>query len=339
MIPDRTNYEIWLIDYLDGHLDLRQVEQLMSFLDENPDIKEEFNEISQYSVKPCNDSFLHKNSLSKSFSDISESQLEYLCVAAMENDLSETQTTELNEIIADSQDKRKTYELIRKIKLVAPEVEFRKKFKLRKPTVAQRIVRFSAIGLSAAAIIAILIMLYNLPVNNIVEDNSRLAVINSKDSNAVLINPLKTAANIIAEEKKETINNPLKIISSLQKTISDEMKSFNSVSSITDSPGDNTVIQPVIISRIDFKQNVNLVERSFAGTLVPITTPDITFSGTGEKPGLNEFIAKTFREKILKSNNPEQGQIKVYEIADAGINGLNKLLGWQMSLQKNKDEK
>jgi hypothetical protein len=335
MIPDRTNYEIWLIDYLDGNLDEDRVIQLFSFLEKNPDIKEEFDELTHYSVSPDNDSFNRKNILKKSISELSESQFEYLCVAASENDLSERQTAELGEIMAENQQKRKTFELIQKIKLTAPEVRYTNKYKLRKLTAAHRIIRFSVIGLGAAAAVTILITLFNLPHNSTPVFNSVLTAINSKASDSVVANPVKIAGNNNPDKKEEPNKAKLNIISSLQKTISDEMKSFNS----GNPAAANRVLQPVVISKIDFKQNVNLGERSFSATLVEIQIPEINISRTDEKPGFNEFIARTFRKKILKSDDPEKGQLKAYEIADAGINGLNKLLGWQMSLQRNKDDK
>jgi hypothetical protein len=50
-----------------------------------------------------------------------------------------------------------------------------------------------------------------------------------------------------------------------------------------------------------------------------------------------KFIAKTFREKILKEKSPKDSPLKVYEIAEAGVTGLNKLLGWEMALDERKD--
>ena len=46
MKPDRANYETWLIDYLDGNLEDSAIEALFAFLDENPDLKEEFHQLS-----------------------------------------------------------------------------------------------------------------------------------------------------------------------------------------------------------------------------------------------------------------------------------------------------
>ena len=41
---DRSNYEIWFTDWLDGNLNSLQVEQLKLFLDQNPDLREELND-------------------------------------------------------------------------------------------------------------------------------------------------------------------------------------------------------------------------------------------------------------------------------------------------------
>ena len=129
-----------------------------------------------------------------------------------------------------------------------------------------------------------------------------------------------------------------KCISTLQKTISDEMKVLSLPELLTnDSLAVNTEISILNISKIDFKQDVIIVEKEFNSTLIAVNIDEISSRETPDKPGFNEFIVKTFRERILKSKTPETGSLKAYEIADAGIRGLNKLFGWQMSLQKTWD--
>jgi len=115
MRPDRTNYEIWLIDYLDGNLNPQQERELISLMEENPDIKEEFEELSQYIIKPVETSFKSKDFLKKSVADLSESQFELLCVAASENDLSIRQRDEIQSIISGNPNKKKTFELINRL--------------------------------------------------------------------------------------------------------------------------------------------------------------------------------------------------------------------------------
>ncbi|HAM10542.1 MAG TPA: hypothetical protein DCP74_09785 [Bacteroidales bacterium] len=50
------------------------------------------------------------------------------------------------------------------------------------------------------------------------------------------------------------------------------------------------------------------------------------------------FVAKLFRDKILKEGTTDDSPIKGYEIAEAGVTGINKLFGWEMTFEKNNDE-
>ncbi|MBA4321348.1 MAG: hypothetical protein C0408_00875 [Odoribacter sp.] len=340
MKPDRTNYEIWLIDYLDGTLDETRVNLLISFMDENPDIREEFEALKHYKIMPEDYSFPDKKILKRSFSDLSETQFELLCVASSENDLSEQQREELMAFTYENTDKKKTLELINRLKLVAPELIFNRKSSLRKLTTAGKVVRLSVIGLSAAAGIAIMISLFGLPenINDVLNPLSSINI--AGDSIKVNARINIVADNPNAGQKKETIiAGNIKALSLLQRNISEEMKAIPVKTADTDSSLMKTELRFVNISKIDFMPEVILAKNELTATLAAIITTEIQSTDESEKQGFNVFIAKTFREKILRSGASETGSLKAYEIADAGINGLNKLLGWQMSLQKTRDEK
>ena len=47
-----------------------------------------------------------------------------------------------------------------------------------------------------------------------------------------------------------------------------------------------------------------------------------------------QFFAKNFREKILMEENPTAERLTTIELADATVTGINKLLGWEMKLEK-----
>ena len=111
---DRSNYEIWIIDWLDGNLNSYQIEQVKVFLDHNPDLKEEVNELIGEEIIPPAISFPNKESLKKSPEEMTPSQFEYLCAAYLENDLSVSQQAELREIINIYPEKKKTFDLIQK---------------------------------------------------------------------------------------------------------------------------------------------------------------------------------------------------------------------------------
>ena len=340
MRPDRTNYEIWLIDYLDGNLNPQQERELISFMNENPDIKEEFKELSIYNIKNPEISFASKELLKKSVSDLSETQFELLCVAASENDLSANQRDELQTIIEENPARRKTFTSINRIKLVAPDIKYNKKSTLRKLTAAQKIGRLSVIGLSAAAGLALIISIFNLSVKNDELPKSVTASYLTIDSNKV--HSINNPAVANSHTEKQEISHPggISVIYTLNNAIASITKTSFVKPTAIDSSQEKQQIEHVSISKIDFKQNVNLVEKESRSTFLAINTKNTSNTEIPEKPGfINAFLAKVFREKVLKSKNPEAGSIKGYEIADVGINGLNKLLGWQMSLQKTWDEK
>ena len=161
---DRSNYEIWLIDWLDGNLSEFQVEQLQAFLKKNPDIKEDFDDLDKVrdAMHWVSDkSFPYKDHLKKKATEISESQFEYLCVAFLEKDLSSAQQSELKEITDLDPEKKKSFELIQKMRLFPEDRRYKQKNLLFRRTIVQKVLRLSYIGLSAAAIITFAIITHN----------------------------------------------------------------------------------------------------------------------------------------------------------------------------------
>jgi hypothetical protein len=339
MKPDRTNYEIWLIDYLDGNLEPGQVEELMTFLDKNPDIKEEFDEIMRYNIRPPDNTFRHKNDLKRSYSQITDSQFDYLCIAAAEQDLSGQQLSELEEIIGESPEKGKTFDLIRNLKLTPPEVQYSKKHSLRKLTVSQKIIRLSAVGLSAAATVAIMISLFNVFAKNKNRENAGLAAVNFKDSLTIMINPEKIAVNKSSLDKTVIPQTSVRAASSVRKSLPVELKSNIPEVVVPDSSAGNTGFRSESLSKIDFKQSTALLEKSLPNTLLPVNLQVAGLSGKDESPDPGGLIARLIRRRILKTNDQESGSLKAYEVADAGILGLNKLFEGNMSLRKTRNEK
>jgi hypothetical protein len=327
MLPDRSNYEIWFIDYLDGNLDETRINQLFPFLEKNPDLRQELEEISGIKISPVGNSSVNKSHLKKTYSDLSSEQFDFLCVAAAENDLDEEQKVELGEIINQNSERRKTLGLIKKIKLTASDVKFNRKSSLRKLTSPQKVFRLSVIVISAAACLAIMISLFNLAGKS----KKEIPVVAASSSTNVIKPDVRekiVPANIPGRENKAETK---PAIISVQNTLNK--------SAAVEIPPVKTEQSPVNISKTDYKHEVTLVKNSFAGILAVINTAVIFSAEPIEKPGLNTLIARLFREKILKSRDLETGSLKPYEIADAGILGLNKLLGWQMSLQKKLDDK
>ena len=53
----RDNYELFIVEYIDGCLNEQQIAELRAFLLKNPDIKAEFKNISTVILKPQTEEF------------------------------------------------------------------------------------------------------------------------------------------------------------------------------------------------------------------------------------------------------------------------------------------
>jgi hypothetical protein len=83
---NNENYEVYLIDYIDGNLDEESQKDLDRFLTENPEIKKEFEGIEKMHLSQEEMQFPLKEKIR--FTDSGFTQSEYLCVANLEGDLS-----------------------------------------------------------------------------------------------------------------------------------------------------------------------------------------------------------------------------------------------------------
>jgi hypothetical protein len=337
MTPDRSNYEIWFTEWLDGNLNEEQVEKLMVFLKDNPDLREELDGLADVSLEPPDVIFKGKNNLKKSFENISESQFEYLCIASLENDLTSLQKSELSDIINRDENKRRGFELIQKLKLKPPAGSFRRKSSVKRLTAGQKAIRLSVIGLSAAAAIAVLIITFlSFPVTikkeirqaaqNIEQDTFQIEL-----APAVLIEktPSHTVQSNFSSEVNRTIPetgiNKLPVLSA--ELINHDMP--DSIPYIQRAEAINMV-------KVEIPDNVittYLASASFIQTWNPGFIPPLI----DERSNVERFLARFFHEKIMRDKNSGNRPVESFEIATAGITGLNKLFGWEMALHKNTD--
>jgi hypothetical protein len=335
---DRSNYEIWIIDWLDGNLNSLQVEQLMLFLDQNPDLKEEFNDIPKVRIAPSSISYPNKEHLKKSPSDILQSQFEYLCTAYLENDLSVRQETELKELVKTSPDRKKTFDQLQKTKLVPKIISYRYKSLLLKPTPVQKIIRLSVIGLSTAAAVSLIIILYRampaitIPKLNISSHNLVSDSLLQRSSPKMVMDLLRKDSIITPVEKTKASR--IATTGKVKDIISDHPATGSHEDYL---PAGTIDKQEMEVKKIPAHKEIDLMGEIASFTLIA-SNPAFKAPDAGdERSKVRKLISKTFREKILKEKSPADKPLKGYEIAGAGVSGLNKLFGWQMALETRND--
>lgn len=95
MSINRNTYEIYLIDYLEGNLDAVQVSELLLFLEQNPDLKAEYENLELVYLTQDNIAPLDKSNLKKPDAAATKERNEHLLIAQLEGDLTTGERNEL----------------------------------------------------------------------------------------------------------------------------------------------------------------------------------------------------------------------------------------------------
>ena len=336
---DRSNYEIWLIDWLDGNLSGTDIEELQLFLKKNPDLKDEVEELNTVRLSSLTDSYSLKNQLKKTPADLTGAHIEYLSAAYLEGDLSSYQKNELIEIVESDPEKKKTFELTQRMKLAPLAVTFKHKSRLTRRTFAGKIIRLSVIGLPAAAMIALAILNYHSGPRTTSFKQEITAKSGTENSISAKPADSKSQDKFQTEEKsgrtpgKQRNLNPetskTALISSVPQIINPAQKDTSQIIKNT---------HPAFPEKINFLRPVITYTPGIPNTLVAFNSTQIIPEIDDGRSKLGKFLARNFREKILKEDKAQDSPLKAYEIAEAGVSGLNKLLGWEMALDKRNDE-
>jgi len=130
---NRTNYEIWFIDYADGKLSVEEKKELFQFLNLHPDLKEEFEGFENLKLEEDSSVFENKESLKKSTLTITKKNCEEYFIAYHENLLSAADKKAVELFVNNYPDVKKDFDAFGKTYLTAgknvfDEKEFLKTF-------------------------------------------------------------------------------------------------------------------------------------------------------------------------------------------------------------------
>jgi len=113
---NRNNYEAYFIDYMEGNLDVKLVDDFLEFLLLNPDLKEELSLFQSVSLEPEEIQFNKKERLYKNKFDL-EDNFNHSSVALLEGDLSKDERAAFEDYINSHPEKKKEFQLFEKTKL------------------------------------------------------------------------------------------------------------------------------------------------------------------------------------------------------------------------------
>lgn len=110
-----NNYEAFFLDYYEGNLSPQQVADVLLFVEQHPELKEEFESFENFSIAETdNIVFENKNSLKK---QITADNIEEFMAASVDGTLNKTENDLLNTYLKQHPQYQKTAELFQKTKL------------------------------------------------------------------------------------------------------------------------------------------------------------------------------------------------------------------------------
>jgi hypothetical protein len=299
----------------------------------NPDLKEEMEAVKVCRLEKPLNKFSKAGTLKKTTADFTDTQFENLCIAHIENDLSSEQEKELDEIIRQNPERKKILNAFQKTVLTPPDCRFGKKNLLKKKTPVEKIFRLSLRIMSAAASIALLISLYLIFTDRAPESTLASDELPLKDSLSIISsNPIRVENQLVAgsgnaatpSTKPQSYLVPEEIAANMIQTDDSLLKN---------RPAENFHI----VTDVRFA-SLSIDRPAGINNLIAYNPEKIIPLYDNERTRIGKFISRTYRDLILNEEVATDLPIKGYEIAEGGINGLNKLLGWEMALQKTNDE-
>ncbi|MCC7232917.1 MAG: hypothetical protein IT242_08250 [Bacteroidia bacterium] len=178
----RSNYEEFFLDYHEGTLSAELTVELFDFLDDNKDLKEEFESFRLLTIDPEPEiRFAGKSLLKKEF--IHSGNYKTRFVAFHEGDLTESEMREVMEFIKKHPSLEKEFRLFAVVRIpVESDVKFPDRNSLRKGGIMISMGKRMVVrSLSIAAAIALLILAYNFFFNTgndapVMADDSKTTV-------------------------------------------------------------------------------------------------------------------------------------------------------------------
>ncbi len=279
-------------------------------------------------LEPDKISFPGKDKLRKSAADLTDTQIEYLSIACLEKDISPDQLQELEINLKENRESRAIFDVIQQTKLVAPAITYKQRSSLKKLTAGQKAFRIMTAGLSAAAVISILIVSYIFVPDIVKSRNNQIAAGIIPDSIPVTIlieskSPIIALAALPVSKKGNDHNETVENI--LLAVIPDTLQGPRT----TENQSMPFVSVPAVSGIRVQSPDLFLIASNNSFTAA---APD------DERSRLRKFIASTFREKLLGEEKYKDSPLKPFEIALASIDGLNKLLDWNMELKETLNE-
>ena len=331
----RNNYEAFFLDYLDGQMTPEQEQELQRFLDDHPDLRQELSGLEHTLMAPAGMelSFPDKDRLKKSLTlgDAGYTHLDELCIARMEGDLSAGQQEEFDQLLRDDPQKQKTFQQYEQTRLQPdPSVILQHKNRLKKGAAVPLFIKRNAHYLAMAATVLLLAGLHlffpaadnlELPsgVNGL--QTSRVEPVVSAQETPVA-EPVKANTELLTDDMDYHLLNA----GSVQPTPAEPQSMTREEASLVQDA----------MQRIQPRRAIPIKEEPVLAQLQEPTLPLWRMNN-----GSIQFDTYQKMDRILDrqvayalQNTIREPQFSLWDIADLGLDGISKLTGKELSLER-----
>ncbi len=344
----RANYETYLIDYLDGKLKPLEVANLLLFLEQNPDIKAEFEgiELTALTEIPV-DLYPNKETLKKKspFTLINHENASHFLVRKIEQDLANNEIAELDLFLTQNNSFKKELSLFEKT-LLKPDlsIQFPDKNSLKRQA------RIIPLFYRISAVAALLLLLVSIPMLiRIYSGNSssepRLASrvtdvnqaakqlsLNGKKADhliSVVRAPTQIASvrNKVKGRSEKTIKNQLAIPPTAQLIEADSTKSLK-LSNLIKEQTTAALIDNSSDANTEFPINLKVADSLEIGNT---SAPFNSIKSIAEQR--IKAMSKDNLEELAAEQTKKQRKINAWDFAAIGAKLVGKVSGKNIRLQ------
>jgi hypothetical protein len=357
---NRHTVEAWLLDRMEGRLDAGQELRLKEFLKLHPDLAME-GEVPSWSLETGGPSYPLKKELYRNIPDehtpVEKAQFDMLAIARLEGDLTRDQEETFDHLVQEEEDLAAEWAQWEKTRLPAEEVVYPEKGRLKK--IQPRVVRVRWMAaLSMAAAIALLLVLFNT---------------------GPLVPEAPVEELAVQTESKQTGTGQAEALPGTEagaEEPADEPKPRNPASLITRKHADPPALTGKAMKSAELTQELGMHQESAGtetgpdspshgplperlkprsmklalhlGTAYPVRTgmrKDRIEPGALQAPVPSGAAALNWAQisnKGLKETTREfleEKNITLYTVASAGLEGINRLTGSDLSLNMDRGEK
>ena len=348
---NRNNYEAYLLDQMEGKLSLSDQQKLASFLRSNPDCVPIFDDTEPWVLEGHKVTYSGKGQLKKEFpgsdSRITESNFDLFSIARLEGDLTAPQEMEHEQMLEEDSKRREEWELWQHTSLKAPSLAYEGKSQLKKLPGLKRGVIWLTL-LSSAAAIALLFVLLRV---DIPSGGSPLAE-QSTDQPASETGPQSRfeqeissseEPDLLEVERGDSLARVEKpVLFSIKKNRERPEESSPKGEALVPQVTRDTVVpvekeklepRPLRLASFDPLQATFLQSIEY-DRIEPLDIPPIKASIS--KLSLAQLAEISIPETV--DAYKEEKDISFWSVANAGIQGINKITGANMSLMASRDE-